>query len=194
MFLRDRAELEARLRVSLIARLGDARERTDSLFALLHEEALRERAPGGRLEGLGERVDRRAGDEDVPLRRVARAGATARPCVALVAGVRRRATLAVDDAEQELRFEIRWLTWPPVEAASSDSVALEQGVYDECQALARVVVDDGEHPQAATVRDRVGEKIEALGCVGPIRHEHGLRVPSARLRPPRRRTCNFSSR
>ncbi len=43
MFLRDRAELEARLRVSLIARLGDARERTDSLFALLHEEALRER-------------------------------------------------------------------------------------------------------------------------------------------------------
>ena len=43
MGLRDRAELEARLRFSLCARLRAARQRTDSLFALLPDEALRER-------------------------------------------------------------------------------------------------------------------------------------------------------
>ena len=43
MDLRDRAELEARLRFSLCARLRAARQRTDSLFALLPDEALRAR-------------------------------------------------------------------------------------------------------------------------------------------------------
>ncbi len=43
MYLRDRAELETRLRFSLCARLRAARQRTDSLFALLPDEALRAR-------------------------------------------------------------------------------------------------------------------------------------------------------
>ena len=47
------------------------------------EQPLGEREPRGRLERLGERVDGLRRDEDVPLRRVAGAGAAAGPVVAL---------------------------------------------------------------------------------------------------------------
>src|SRR5205085_1527703 len=48
------------------------------------------------LERLGERVDGGGGDEDVPLRRVARAGVAAGPVVTLAPGVGRAAAAAVD--------------------------------------------------------------------------------------------------
>ena len=63
------------------------------------EQPLREPLPGRRLERLGERVDRLARHEDVPLRGVAGAGAAARPGVALVARVGRRPALGIDDPE-----------------------------------------------------------------------------------------------
>ncbi len=66
------------------------------------EEPLHERLAGGCLEGVREPVHRLRGDEDVPLRRVPVADASARPLVALVARVARAAPLAVDDPELAL--------------------------------------------------------------------------------------------
>src|SRR5579859_2889611 len=65
------------------------------------EQALGE-APLRALERLGERVDRLAADEDVPLCRVARPGAMTRPVVALRPGPARRAAVRVDDPELPL--------------------------------------------------------------------------------------------
>ena len=56
----------------------------------------------GRLERLGQRVDRLAGDEDVPLGGVAGARAAARPVVAAGAGERRAAAGGVDDPDLAL--------------------------------------------------------------------------------------------
>src|SRR5262249_13160639 len=70
------------------------------------EQTFGQRLLRRRLEGLRERVHRLPGDEDVALRRVARAGAAARPVAALVTGVRGCATLAVDDTELALRPEL----------------------------------------------------------------------------------------
>ena len=67
------------------------------------QEAERERLPGRPLEGVGEPVHRGLRDEDVALGRVAGARPAAGPRVAAFAGVRRRASLAVDDAELPLR-------------------------------------------------------------------------------------------
>ena len=66
------------------------------------EEPLGERLPGRRLECLRERVDGGGGDEDVPLRGEARAGASAGPVVAPRAGVGGCAARAVDDPELAL--------------------------------------------------------------------------------------------
>ena len=63
------------------------------------QEPLLERPADGLLEGLGEGVDGCAGDEDVPLRGVARPGAAPGPALALLAGEGRAAALPVDDAE-----------------------------------------------------------------------------------------------
>jgi hypothetical protein len=62
---------------------------------------------------------------------------------------------------------------------SSHAQARERGVGNERQALARVV-HDGDEPDAAAVRDRGGEEIEAPTRNGPIRYEHG----SARVQCP----------
>ena len=75
--------------------------------------------------------------------------------------------------------------WPTAQATdtiqfASHARARERCVGDECQALARVVVNDSEHPEEATVRDRAGEKIEAPARIGPIRHAHG---PARAQRP-----------
>src|SRR5207247_4919238 len=61
--------------------------------------ALGERLAGAPLERRGERRDRLLGDEDVPLRRVAGAGPTARPREAVAAGEGCAAAASVDDAE-----------------------------------------------------------------------------------------------
>src|SRR5581483_10651009 len=63
------------------------------------QEAVRERIARRPLERLGQRVDGCAGDEDVPLRRVARPGAPTGPVDAFAPGVGRRAALRVDDPE-----------------------------------------------------------------------------------------------
>ena len=63
------------------------------------QQSLLERPSGRGLKGLGEGVDGRAGDEDVPLRRVARSGPAAGPVLALVPGERRATALTVDHAE-----------------------------------------------------------------------------------------------
>ena len=76
------------------------------------EQSLGESLARRRLERLCERVDGRAGDEDVALRRVRAPRAPARPRVALVPGEGRRAPLAVDDPELAER--------PPVVGARSD--------------------------------------------------------------------------
>ena len=75
------------------------------------DQALGERS--ARLERLRERVDGVAGDEDVPLRGVAVAGAPAGPVEAGGAGVGRTATLRVDDAELPLVAAVVGLGQPP---------------------------------------------------------------------------------
>ena len=61
------------------------------------EQPLREPLPGRGLERLGEGVYRLARHEDVSLRRIADAGAAARPGVALDARVCGRPALGIDD-------------------------------------------------------------------------------------------------
>jgi hypothetical protein len=39
---------------------------------------------------------------------------------------------------------------------------------DQCQALPRIVVDHGEHPEATAVNEGVGEEVQAPPCVGGL--------------------------
>ncbi len=66
------------------------------------DQPLYEREISRRLERRRERVHRLLADEDVPLRCVARARATPGPREAALAGVGRRSSLAVNDAELAL--------------------------------------------------------------------------------------------
>ncbi len=89
------------------------------------EQALGERA-GARLEGLGERVHRRTGDEDVALRGVAGAGAPAGPVVAARARERGCAALAVDDAGLALVATLVGLGQPRERVLGGEAVAQER--------------------------------------------------------------------
>ena len=66
------------------------------------DQALAERLARGRLEGVGERVDRLLPDDDVALRRVAMSGAVACPLVARGARPGCRPAVRVDDADLAL--------------------------------------------------------------------------------------------
>jgi hypothetical protein len=70
----------------------------------------------------------------------------------------------------------------------------DRRVVDQRQALAGKVDDNDEHPEASPVGQHVREEVEAPARVGPCGMVIGARVPSALLRPPRRRTVNRSSR
>ena len=70
----------------------------------------------------------------------------------------------------------------------------ERGVGDQRQALPGEVVDDSPECGSAGRRQAIGDEVEAPALVRSLRHRHRPRVPSARLRPPRRRTASPSSR
>src|SRR5690606_9836509 len=58
-----------------------------------------------------------------------------------------------------------------------DAPAAKRGVRNKCQALARVVVHHGEHPEAPPVGEGIGDEVQAPALVGPTWHEH--RAPRA---------------
>ena len=72
--------------------------------------------------------------------------------------------------------------------------ARDRRVDDQRQALAGEIVDNDEHSEAATVGQHIRDEVEAPALVGPCGRVIGARVPRARLRPPRQRTVNRSSR
>src|SRR5256886_4951032 len=58
-----------------------------------------------------------------------------------------------------------------------DPQARERRIGDQCQALARKIVDDGEDAETATVAQRVAQKIERPALVWSLRHQQ--RCPGA---------------
>ena len=89
------------------------------------DQALGQRA-GRRLERLRERVDGLSGDEDVPLRRVAGAGAAAGPVVAARAGEARAAPCRVDDSELAALALVVGLGQPAHDLVGGQSLAQER--------------------------------------------------------------------
>lgn len=71
--------------------------------------------------------------------------------------------------------------------------SLERFVGNNGQALARAVIDHGQHSEAPTIGHLVGDEVERPALIG-IGISIDAPVPIARLRPPRRRTTSFSSR
>jgi hypothetical protein len=75
-----------------------------------------------------------------------------------------------------------------------DTQARERGVCNQGETLPAEVVDDCQNPEPAAIGEGVRHKVQAPALIGSLGTTMGLRVPSARLRPPRLRTCSFSSR
>jgi len=61
-----------------------------------------------------------------------------------------------------------------------DAQARQRGVGDQRQALPRVVIDHGQHPEATAFGEGIGDEVEAPSGVGAIRNEHG---PTCAQRP-----------
>ena len=76
---------------------------------------------------------------------------------------------------------------------AGDARAERRGAGDEGQARPIEVVDDGEGAEPP-VSESANHGIEAATPARRLRHTHRPLVPSARLRPPRRRTWGRSSR
>ena len=70
----------------------------------------------------------------------------------------------------------------------------ERGVRHQRQALAGTIVDDGQDAEPAAIGQQVRHEVEGPPMVSSSGNVIGARVPSARLRPPRRRTVSRSSR
>jgi hypothetical protein len=64
----------------------------------------------------------------------------------------------------------------------------QRGIGDQRQALAGEIVDDGEDAKAPAILSWSCRKSIDQRWFGPCGRVSGARVPSARLRPPRRRT------
>src|SRR6476620_9655545 len=51
-------------------------------------------------------------------------------------------------------------------------MARQRGAGHERQALTSEVIDDHQHPEAAAVREQVGDEVEAPALVEPLRQGH----------------------
>ena len=91
--------------------------------------------------------------------------------------------------------QVRGLPRTAMIASSSRATrrAGDRGIRNQRQALAGEVVDHGEDAEPPAIGERVRDEVERPALVRPAGISMGLRVPSARLRPPRRRTWSFSS-
>jgi hypothetical protein len=77
---------------------------------------------------------------------------------------------------------------------SSDPSPGQRGVGDERQAFPREVIDDRQDAETSAVGESIRQEVQAPALIGTCGSAIGALVPSARLRPPRRRTCSRSSR
>ena len=71
----------------------------------------------------------------------------------------------------------------PIEFAG-DPRAGDRRIGDQCQALARAVVDHDQNAHAAAVNELIGAKSSDQRSLGHCGTSIGARVPKARLRPP----------
>lgn len=58
-----------------------------------------------------------------------------------------------------------------------DTKSQPRGVGDQRQALPRVVVDHGQHPEATAVGESVGDEVQAPSGVGAIGNERAYEFP-----------------
>ena len=83
--------------------------------------------------------------------------------------------------------------WRDVVHLSGHPLAGDGVVDDGGRALPCEVVDHTEEAEVPAVAQGLGCEVHRPALIGPLRDRESARVPSARLRPPRLRTVNFSS-
>jgi hypothetical protein len=70
---------------------------------------------------------------------------------------------------------------------AGDTQARQRRIGDQRQAFASEIVDDCQDAKPPAIGERVREKIQAPALFGPCGNAIGALVPTARLRPDRRR-------
>ena len=104
-------------------------------------------------------------------------------------GVRRQLGAVVTDDHAGGATRLR----DPVQLAGNADAG-DRSIDDGGQALPAEVVDHAEDTEPAAINQSIRHEVQAPALVRPLRDRHWRLVPIARLRPPRLRTVNPSSR